>query len=134
MEFINPPFLARPVGYAHMSRVASPAGTVLLIGGVTGMDETGAITHPNDLVAQMDRALINLRATVEFAGGRVEQIARMRLYTTVMAEYRERLPELGEVWKRILGRHYPAMALLGVAELFDPAAVLEIECEAFLER
>lgn len=132
MEFINPPFFVRPVGYAHLSRIAGRGGTTLLLGGVTGMDETGAITHPNDLVGQMDRALLNVRAAVEYAGGQVEQIARMRIYTTQMERYRELLPELGEVWKRRFGRHYPAMALLGVQSLFDPDAVLEIECEAVL--
>jgi enamine deaminase RidA (YjgF/YER057c/UK114 family) len=132
MEIINPPFFVKPVGYSHMTRIASPAGTCLLLGGVTGMDETGAITCPHDLVGQLDRALLNVRAAVEFAGGQVEQIARMRLFTTEMERYRERLPELGQVWQRRFGRHYPAMALLGVASLFDPVAVIEIECEAFL--
>lgn len=132
VELINPPFFVKPVGYAHMSRVTGPHGTMLLLGGVTGMDENGVITHPHDLVAQMDRALANIKAAVEHAGGRVEQIARMRIFTTDMALYRQNLRELGGVWKKHFGHHYPAMALFGLRELFDPDAKIEIECEAFL--
>lgn len=132
VEILNPPFLVAPVGYAHMARVRGPAGTVLLLGGIVGMDASGIITAPDDLVAQMDRALANVRALVEYAGGRVEQIARLRIYTTDMAGYQARRKELGQVWRRHLGKHYPAMALLGVQALVDPGARIEIEGEAYL--
>lgn len=132
VEMVNPPQFVKPVGYAHLSKVSGPAGTMLLLGGVTGMDEQGVITHPGDIVAQMDRALANIKAAVAHAGGQVEHIARMRIFTTDMAAYRAHLPELGQVWKRHFGRHYPAMALFGLKELFDPNALIEIESEAFL--
>jgi enamine deaminase RidA (YjgF/YER057c/UK114 family) len=132
VELVNPPFFVKPVGYAHMSKVSGPNGTMLLLGGVTGMDENGVITHPDDIVAQMDRALANIKAAVEYCGGQVEQIARMRIYTTDMELYRRHLADLGRVWKKHFGKHYPAMALFGIKELFDPAAKIEIESEAFL--
>lgn len=132
VELVNPPGFAKPVGYAHMAQITGPAGRVLLLGGVTGMDETGRITAPGDIVAQMEQALRNIRAAVEYAGGRVEQIGRMRIFTTDMPLYRSKLRELGQAWRRVFGRHYPAMALLGVRELFDPDALIEIESEAFL--
>ncbi|HLN62025.1 MAG TPA: RidA family protein [Symbiobacteriaceae bacterium] len=132
IEIINPPFFVAPVGYAHLTRVAGEAGTLLLLGGVTGMDQHGAITHPGDIVGQMDRALANVRAAVEYAGGQVEQVVRMRIYTTAMRRYRAMPTELGQVWRRHFGRHYPALALLGVSELFDPQALIEIEAEAVL--
>ncbi|MDF2629334.1 MAG: putative translation initiation inhibitor, yjgF family [Symbiobacteriaceae bacterium] len=128
VELINPPFLAKPKGYSHMAR----AGSLLVLGGVTGMDERGIITCPGDLPGQMDQALANIRAAVAHAGGQVTHIIRMRIYTTQMAAYRRCLPELGAVWRKHFGRHYPAMALLGVGELFDPEALLEIESEAML--
>ncbi len=128
VELINPPALAKPVGYSHMARV----GSLLLLGGVTGMDATGAITAPGDLVAQMDLALANVVTLLAHAGAGPGQVARMRIYTSDMASYRRSLKALGEVWRRHFGRHYPAMALLGVAELFDPAALVEVECEAVL--
>lgn len=128
VELIHPPGFVKPVGYSHMARV----GRVLLLGGVTGMDERGEITAPGDLVAQMDRALANVRGALEAAGAAVEDVARMRIYTSDMAGYRQQLHELGQVWKRHFGRHYPAMALLGVGELFDPGALVELEAEAFL--
>jgi enamine deaminase RidA (YjgF/YER057c/UK114 family) len=134
VEIVNPPFFVKPVGYAHMSRVAGPTGTVLLLGGVTGMDDQGVITHPDDLVAQMDQALINIKAAVEYAGGRVEDIARIRIFTSDMDGYRANLGGLGRAWKRHFGQHYPAMALLGLKDLFDPQAKIEIECEAFLPQ
>jgi enamine deaminase RidA (YjgF/YER057c/UK114 family) len=132
VETVNPPFFVRPVGYAHMTRVAGNGGTLLLLGGVTGMDEAGRIVAPGDIAAQMERALANIKAAVEYAGGQVEQIVRMRIFTTDMERYRAHLPELGAVWQRQFGRHYPAMALLGVQALFDPLALVEIESEAIL--
>lgn len=133
VEIVNPPFFVKPVGYAHMSRVVGAnGGTVLLLGGVTGMDANGVITHPEDIVAQMDLALANIKAAVEYGGGRVEHIARIRIFTSDMDAYRANLAELGRVWKKHFGKHYPAMALLGLKELFDPGAKIEIESEAFL--
>lgn len=132
MDFLNPPFFVRPVGYAHMTRIDRPMGAILLVGGVTGIDETGAIIAPDDLAGQLDRALLNLRAAVEFAGGQVEQIARVRVFTTQMERYRELLQEIGEVWRRRLGGHQPALTLLGVHALLDPGALVAIECEAYL--
>lgn len=132
-EIINPPFFVQPAGYTHMTRIATPGGgALLLLGGVTGMDAQGRIAEPDDLVGQMDRTLANIKAAVEYAGGSVEQIVRMRIYTTDMAGYRARLKELGAVWRKRFGRHYPAMALIGVEELFDPQAKIEIESEAIL--
>lgn len=130
VETISPPFFVPPSGYAHMTRVAGPGGTLLLFGGVTGIDADGMITAPGDLVGQMDRTLANLKAAIEYAGGQVGHIVRMRLFTTDMAGYRAHLKEMGPVWRKHFGRHYPAMALLGVKELFDPACLLEIEAEA----
>lgn len=132
MEVINPPFFPRPEGYAHMTRVKAPVGGILLLGGLTGVDETGAITAPDDLVGQLDRALLNLRAAVEFAGGQVEQIARLRVFTTQMERYRELEPEIGEVWRRRFGGHQPALTLVGVSALLAPGALVAIECEAYL--
>lgn len=132
VDTLHPPGLPIPVGYAHMARAVGEAGTLLLLGGVTGMDETGQITHPHELPAQMERALANIKAAIAYAGGQVEHVVRMRIYTTDMAAYRAQLKELGAVWRRQFGRHYPAMALLGVSELFDPQAMVEIECEAIL--
>lgn len=132
IAMVNPPFFEQPKGYAHMAQVEGPVGRMLLLGGVTGMDENGVITCPGDIVGQMDRALANIKAGMEYAGGTVEQIARMRIFTTDMPLYRAHLRELGQVWKRHFGTHYPAMALLGLKELFDPAALVEIESEAIL--
>lgn len=128
VELINPPFFAPPKGYSHMAR----AGALLLLGGVTGMDSRGVITCPRHIPGQMDQALANIRAAVEHAGGAVTEIIRMRIYTTDMPAYRRQLPELGAVWRKHFGRHYPAMALVGVRELFDPEAQIEIEAEAIL--
>lgn len=131
-ETVNPPGFVRPVGYAHMTRIAAAGVTILLLGGVTGMDQSGAITCPGDIAGQMDRALSNIRAALAHVGGRPEHLVRMRIFTTDMAAYRSHLKEIGAVWRSHFGRHYPAMALLGVAELFDPQALVEIESEAVL--
>lgn len=132
IEHRNPPTQARPVGYAH-STLVTGGSRALLLGGVTAMDQEGRIEGPGDLVAQMDRALANLVDILQHSGATPAQIARIRIYTTAVPIYRARVRELGALWKKHLGKNYPAMALLGVAELFDPEALIEIECEAYLD-
>ncbi len=132
VEIINPPFFVKPVGYSHMSKITGPAGTMLFLGGICGMDENGAIVDPENIVAQFDRALSNIKQAIEYAGGQVEHVARMRIFTSDMDNYQSHMRELGQVWKKHFGKHYPAMALLGLKQLFDLGAKIEIECEAFL--
>jgi enamine deaminase RidA (YjgF/YER057c/UK114 family) len=126
-EVVNPPSMAPAVGFAH-AVVAAP-GRLVLLGGQTAQAPDGSIVGAT-LVEQWDRAAANLVTALAAVGARPEHLTSLVVYTTDMAAYRASLRPLGEVYRRHLGRHYPAMALLGVAELFDPAALVELVATA----
>lgn len=105
-------------------------GRVLFVAGQVGWDTEGRF--PEGLVAQFDQTLANFLAVVEAAGGTAEDIASMTVFCTDVGAYRAAVAELGPVWKARLGRHYPAMALVGVTELVEPAALIEIQGHAIL--
>jgi enamine deaminase RidA (YjgF/YER057c/UK114 family) len=122
-RIVNPPGLPPPVGFSH-AVVAAPGRTVYLAGQV-GAGQDGRIPV-GDLAGQFDLALGNLLAALAAAGGRPEQLVWMQIFVTDVQAYRARLRRLGEVWRRHLGRHYAATALLEVRGLFDPAAMVEL--------
>ena len=124
---VNPPAMAPAVGFAH-AVVAAP-GRLVMLGGQTAQAPDGSIVGAT-LVEQWDRAAANLAAALDAVGARPEHLTSMVVYTTDMAAYRSSLREIGEAYRRRLGRHYPSMALLGVRELFDPAALVELVATA----
>lgn len=117
-----------PRGYAN-GMVGT--GRVVFVAGQIGWDATGTFVGP-DLVAQFDQALANVLAVVTAAGGAATDIASMTVFVTDIAAYRAAGKALGAVWKARLGRHYPAMALVAVSALVEPAAVVEIQAHAVL--
>ncbi|MDQ1559967.1 MAG: hypothetical protein QOD32_3027 [Pyrinomonadaceae bacterium] len=127
MEFtiINPATLGRPRGYAN-GVLAPEGGALLFIAGQIAWDEGQRIVGA-DFVAQFERALLNVLAVVREAGGTPEQIARLCVYVTDKEEYRARQNEIGACWRRHMGRHFPAMALLEVKALLEDDAKVEIE-------
>jgi enamine deaminase RidA (YjgF/YER057c/UK114 family) len=128
-EVVNPAGMAPAVGFAHA--VAAAAGRLVLLGGQTAQAPDGSIVG-STVVEQWDVAAANLVTALRAVGGRPEHLTALTIYTTRMAEYRASLSELAGVYRRHLGRHYPAMALIGVAELFDPAAVVELVATAVI--
>lgn len=127
-RLIQPDGWARPRGYSN-GVVAS--GRVLAIGGQIGWN-AAQVFERHDFVGQFDQALANVRAVVDAAGGRPEDIVSMTIYVTDLDAYRQSLAALGPVWKRHLGRVYPAMALVGVAGLVEPEAQVEIQALAVM--
>jgi enamine deaminase RidA (YjgF/YER057c/UK114 family) len=111
---VNPPELPEPVGYAH----AVVAGGAVYLGGQIGEGQT--------LVEQFDSAAGKVVTALRAAGGEPDDLVSLVVYTTEIEEYRASTSELGEVWRRHFGRRYPAMALVGVAALFEPAAKVEL--------
>lgn len=128
-EIVIAPGLAEPVGFAH-AVVAAPGRTVYL-GGQTAQGPDGAIVGTT-LVEQFDVAAANVAAALAAAGSAPDQLVSLLIYTTVVGEYRSSLRELSPLWRKHFGRHYPAVALLGVAELFDEAAKVELVGTAVL--
>lgn len=122
-RLVNPPELAPPRGFAHASVIAS--GRVVFLAGQVGHDGGGAIVSP-DLVEQYGQALGNLVSALRACGGSPEHLVSLQIFTTRMREYRERLPELGRRHRSHLGKHYPPTSLLGLTELFDVDAAVEI--------
>lgn len=122
-EIVTAPGLTEPVGFAH-AVVAAPGRTVYL-GGQTAQGRDGAIIGTT-LPEQFDVAAGNMITALEAAGGIADHLVSLIIYTTSMDEYRQSMRELGAVWRTHLGRHYPAVALLGVATLFDEDALIEI--------
>ena len=88
----------------------------------------------SDFVTQFASALDNILEVLEAAGGEPADIGRMTVFVTDVQVYRDSLRELGEIWRPRMGRHYPAMALLGVTELVDPNAMVEIEATAIIPQ
>jgi enamine deaminase RidA (YjgF/YER057c/UK114 family) len=126
IELFNPSQLGPPVGFSHAAR----AGDLVLTGGQIGCDATGRIVEPGDLVRQFARAIRNVGAALEAAGCRPHDALKLTYYVTDVSAYRASLRAIGEAYRAVFGRHYPATSLLGVSELFDPDAVVEIECVA----
>jgi enamine deaminase RidA (YjgF/YER057c/UK114 family) len=91
------------------------------------------MTLDDGFVAQFARACVNIAAVVEEAGGEPTDVVSLTIYATDVASYRDNLPEVGKAYRAVFGRHFPAMALIGVSELVDPAAVVEITGVAVIE-
>ncbi|MCB2009954.1 MAG: RidA family protein [Geminicoccaceae bacterium] len=115
-------------GYAN--GVLASNGT-LHIGGQIGWN--AAMTfESDDFVAQTEQALANIRTVLEAAGGTVTDLVRLTWYVTDKNEYLARQRELGEAYRRVLGRHFPAMTLVEVNALVEDRARVEIEATAVL--
>ncbi|NNF27737.1 MAG: RidA family protein [Gemmatimonadetes bacterium] len=127
---VNPEELGAPRGWNN-GLLAEPGGRVLFVAGQIASDADGQVVTA-DFVGQFERALANAVAVVEAAGGRAEDVGRLTIYVTRMEAYRQALPGLGEAYRRVMGRHYPAMALVAVTELVNPEAAVEIEATAVL--
>ena len=105
----------------------TPAGgRLLFIAGQIAWDREQRIVSA-DFVEQFGQALANLVAVVMEAGGTPASITRLVVYVTDKAEYAARTAEVGERWRQLMGRHFPAMALVEVKGLLEPEAQVEIE-------
>ena len=118
----------KPRGYSN-GRIGE--GAVLHDAGQIGWDEHGKFVE-GGLGPQFAKALDNVLAVVRAAGGTASDIAAMTVFVTDIAAYRTAGKELGGVWRARLGKHYPAMALVGVTHLVEPQAIVEIQATAHL--
>ena len=127
---VNPPALGEPRGFAH-GLIAPTGGRLLFVAGQIGASADGHVGSA-DFTDQFDRALERVVAVVRAAGGEPQHIGRMTVYVTSIDRYRDSRAALREVWRRHMGSHYPAMALVAVTALVDPGAAVEIEATAVL--
>ncbi len=126
MKALLPPGWPRPKGYANG---ISARGRTIVTAGVVGWNEREEF-EADDLAGQFRQVLVNTLAILAEDEAGPEHIVRMTWYVTDMAEYRASLKEIGAVWRELIGRHFPAMAAVGVAALVEPKAKIEIETMA----
>jgi enamine deaminase RidA (YjgF/YER057c/UK114 family) len=127
---INPSELGSPRGYSNGLLVESN-GRLLFIAGQIAWNQDQQIVS-SDFVQQFDRALANVLSVVKEAGGNSTNITRLGIYVTTKREYLERTKEVGEAYRKHMGKHFPAMVLLEVKSLLDERAKVEIEGLAVL--
>lgn len=125
---VNPPDLARPIGYSHG---AFARGRTLAIAGQIGWDAGGKLVAEG-FTAQFEQALGNVARVLAAAGGRPEDLISLRIYVTDKREYLAAVRAVGAAYRKHLGRHYPAMALVEVAGLLEEGAKVEVEAMAVL--
>ncbi len=129
-QIINPESLGAPRGWNN-GMVAPAAGRLLFVAGQTARDASGKITA-SGIVEQFAKALENITTVVREAGGQPQHIGRLSLYVTDLSAYLANRKAIGEAYRKLMGGHYPAMALLEVKGLADEGAVIEIEATAVL--
>ncbi|MFT4725636.1 MAG: enamine deaminase RidA (YjgF/YER057c/UK114 family) [Granulosicoccus sp.] len=129
-EVIQPEGWAKARGYAN--GVMTPEGH-LFVGGQIGWNAQ-QVFETHDFIGQMEQALRNIVAVVEQAGGATTDVVRLTWFVTDKREYVARQKEVGEVYRRVLGRHFPAMTMVIVAGLVEDEALVEIEATAVFQR
>ncbi|HKA86426.1 MAG TPA: RidA family protein [Haliangiales bacterium] len=123
---LQPPGWPRPRGYSH-GMVAR--GEVIAVAGQIGWDERGVLVGAG-FAEQLGQALANVAAVVREAGASPEDIVSLTIYVTDRREYVASLQAVGEAYRKVMGRHYPATALVEVAGLLEPGAKVEIQALA----
>lgn len=126
-DVIHPEGWAKARGYANGIK----AGDTLFVGGQIGWN-ADQVFETQDFVGQMEQTLRNLLAIVEEAGGTAESIVRLTWFITDKKEYLARQAEVGAAYRRVLGRHFPAMSVVVVADLIEDEALVEIEATAVI--
>lgn len=111
------------MGFAHV--VLAAPGRTVHVAGQTAHGSDGAV-QGETMLAQVDAALGNLVMALQHASVHPSCLVSMQIYVTDVQAYREVTAQLGAVWRRHLGKHYPAVSLLGVTALYDPDAMVEI--------
>ncbi|PCI31543.1 MAG: enamine deaminase RidA [Alphaproteobacteria bacterium] len=128
MQHISPSDWPRPRGYSN-GIIAE--GKVFFLAGVIGWNEKEEFAS-DDLVDQFRQALLNIRAILEAGDSGPEHITRMTWFVTDMDRYRNSLPEIGAIYKEIIGKNFPVMACIGVSALVEKRAKIEIEVTAMI--
>ncbi len=129
MSVLHPQGWAPPAGYAN--GIVVPAGRIVFIAGQVGWNEQQKF-YSEDLVPQFEQALKNVLAVLAEAGGAPDHICRMTAYCIDRPAYLAGRSELGRIWKQLIGKHYPAMSMIFVADLLDRPAKIELEATAVI--
>ncbi len=126
---LQPESWPRPRGFAYGMRAR---GEMVFVGGMIGQDERGRLAQ--GFVAQTKQALANIAAVLAQAGASPQHIVRLTWYVRQMDEYLADPQALGAAYREIMGRYFPAMAVVEVSRLVEPEARIEIEATAVLPQ
>lgn len=132
LESIEPAGWPRPKGYSD-GMLATGASRMLFVAGQIAWDERHRLVGTGDFAAQFAQALRNVVAVVRAAGGWPDHVVRMTVYVKDKRQYLAKTAEVGAAWREIMGKHFPAMSLVQVADLLEEGALVEIEATAALE-
>jgi len=127
-QFLQPKNWLPPKGY---SNGVAAEGRQVFVAGQIGWSERGELVS-DDFVAQAERALANIVQVLAEAGGEPRHLTRLTWFVTDKPAYVARQKEIGEAYRRVIGRHFPAMSLIVVAGLLEPGAKVEIEATAVI--
>jgi enamine deaminase RidA (YjgF/YER057c/UK114 family) len=127
-KILQPEGWAKPVGYTN-GVVAR--GRLIFTGGQIGWNEQCEF-ESDELVDQIGRTLTNIAAVLEAAGAAPEHITSMTWYLTDLADYRAGLKRMGPIYRKVMGRHFPPMAVVEVARLVEARAKVEIQATAVI--
>lgn len=130
-EHIEPEGWAKPKGYSNAIAVQG-AQKLVFIAGQIAWDAQQRLVGAGDFARQFEQALANVVTLVRAAGGGPEHIVRLTIYVTDKQRYLGALKEVGAAYRSTMGKHYPAMALVQVADLLEAGAMVEIEATAAL--
>ena len=129
MNVLLPEGWAPPIGYAN--GIAVDAGRIVFVAGQVGWDAQQKF-HSEDLAPQFEQALKNVLTVLAEAGGRPEHICRMTAFCCDKPAYLAARPQLGRIWRALLGKHFPAMSMIFVSDLLDSPGKIELEATAVI--
>ena len=128
-QVLHPPGWAPAIGYAN--GIVAGAGRIVFVAGQVGWDAQQHFAS-EDIVPQFEQALRNVLDVVAQAGGRPEHIGRITAYCCDKPAYLAARPQLGKIWRRLMGTHFPAMSMVFVADLLDRPGKIELEATAVI--
>jgi enamine deaminase RidA (YjgF/YER057c/UK114 family) len=129
IEFHNPPSLPKAVGFSHTAETRG--GRTLFLAGQVAKDREGLVVGKGDLVAQFRQVCENLKAAVTAGGGQLTDVVKLTIYVLDVGDYKRQTKAIGGVYREYFGKHFPAMTLVGVRDLYDAAEGCQIEIEGF---
>jgi len=130
IEILQPNGWSPPQGYAN--GIAAEGRQVFIAGQIGWTAQARLVA--DDLPAQVEQALKNIVAVLAEAGGAPRHLVRLNWYVTDKADYLAQRKAIGAAYRRIIGRHFPAMTLLVVAGLLEEGALVEIEATAVIPK
>src|SRR5512134_83911 len=130
-ELINPAGLEPPVGYAHVAKLTG--GTIVHIAGQAPFNEHGEVVGRGDFVAQFGQVMKNLKTAIEAVGGRANHYAVLTIYVTDVQAYHDNTKPLGNLYREIFGKYFPAITLVEVKSLYNRDCMIEVSGMAVID-